>query len=834
MVELQFLGSLAAMQGSLDLTASIAQPKRLALLAWLELSRPYGLHPRDTLSGLLWPESPNDKARAALRQLLLVLRRHLGYDVFVMEGELVGINRSRVMSDAGRTLDALEKGDDELAASLYSGDLLPGLPFAEGEYFERWFEQRRAELKRAVVLAAWRLVDRAESIEDLPTARRYAERAFSIDSEDEAGLRRVMTLQARGGDRSAALRSHELYARRLREDWSTEPDPATQGLLERIRTGALTGDVAPTVSRTQSLTETTRAEPNGVAAPPRRRVTLGLAGALLVVAGTAGWIRWWFDREPTVERLAVLPFENRTGNPAHDQLGLMATDWVSRGLVDARLAEVIPHSVVTQAISEARESKREVIRSLVDLAGATRVVTGAYYAVADSIRFQAEWVEADRLRSLAAIHPATAVAPGVMTAIDSLSHRVVGAAAEMLNAADGWGTGLTPPPSLEVYRLYLRTEAAFRTGRWDEMERLARQAFALDSTHVNSGIQLVNALYNLGRAAEADSMLRRLESLPRLRPGDALFLSLMRAFVDGDIETLQRIVASDSLRIGDGDARAQMAQNALNLNRPREALRTYQRVNWRLAEVAENPSRWQISPTAHHLLGDYAEELKQAKAIRKRFPGVYWLLELEAAALAAMGREQELEKLKAEARDFENTSGAIYGDYGNLLLTISADQLWHRSLSQATATASQAVAWFKSRPASEAERWRWRHASALLMAGRGTEARMLLPPACGPTDWECHTWQGVVAAAHGDTLSARRSLEVITMMGQSPRTERGSRALGSAAIAASLGEKDGAVEYLRRANSTGMPTWFFHWGYAAFFRTLRGHGGFEEFMRPKG
>ena len=129
--------------------------------------------------------------------------------------------------------------------------------------------------------------------------------------------------------------------------------------------------------------------------PARRRLTIMLAGAVLAVAGIAFLVRGWNSSGPKVERLAVLPFENRTGKPEHDQLGVMVADWVSRGLVDARLAEVIPTSVAMQAVTDARAAKQDLMRTLVDLTGATKVVTGAYYAVGDSIRFQAELVEAD-------------------------------------------------------------------------------------------------------------------------------------------------------------------------------------------------------------------------------------------------------------------------------------------------------------------------------------------------------------------------------------------------------------------------------------------------------
>src|SRR5262245_22814664 len=126
-VHLRLLGSFAVTRGAEDVTATLSQPKRLALVTWLALTRPRGSHRRDSLCALLWPESTDERARAALRQLLLVLRRELGDSAFIIEGDLIGINGNIVSSDVGALLDALEAGDEAAAVDLYTGELLPGL-----------------------------------------------------------------------------------------------------------------------------------------------------------------------------------------------------------------------------------------------------------------------------------------------------------------------------------------------------------------------------------------------------------------------------------------------------------------------------------------------------------------------------------------------------------------------------------------------------------------------------------------------------------------------------------------------------------------------------------
>jgi serine/threonine-protein kinase len=81
--------------GSLDLTSSdgrrllsvLAQPKRIALLVYLALGTRQGFKRRDTLLGVFWPETPEERARHALRQALYVLRRAIGSRTVVSRGE---------------------------------------------------------------------------------------------------------------------------------------------------------------------------------------------------------------------------------------------------------------------------------------------------------------------------------------------------------------------------------------------------------------------------------------------------------------------------------------------------------------------------------------------------------------------------------------------------------------------------------------------------------------------------------------------------------------------------------------------------------------------------
>src|SRR5437867_1301522 len=79
MIELRMLGrlSLTAADGR-EVRTLLGQPRRFALLAYLAAATPPGLHRRDSLVALFWPELDQEHARTALRQALRVLRTGLG------------------------------------------------------------------------------------------------------------------------------------------------------------------------------------------------------------------------------------------------------------------------------------------------------------------------------------------------------------------------------------------------------------------------------------------------------------------------------------------------------------------------------------------------------------------------------------------------------------------------------------------------------------------------------------------------------------------------------------------------------------------------------------
>jgi DNA-binding SARP family transcriptional activator len=215
----------------------LAQPKRLALLAYLALAGPGRLRRRDILVSMFWPDQADDRARGALRQALRFLRTELGRRTLVSRGdEEVGVDPAGLRCDVGDFDAACDRKAWVDALALYGGSLLDGLFIAEASpEFDQWLEDERGRIRRRAVQAAWALVDGAERTGDRAGAVPLARRALALSPDDEAGVRRLMRILDNRGDRAGALAAYEEFRRRLVAEYGATPAPETEAVLAAIR-----------------------------------------------------------------------------------------------------------------------------------------------------------------------------------------------------------------------------------------------------------------------------------------------------------------------------------------------------------------------------------------------------------------------------------------------------------------------------------------------------------------------------------------------------------------------------------------------------------------------
>ena len=115
--------------------------------------------------------------------------------------------------------------------------------------------------------------------------------------------------------------------------------------------------------------------------------SIAIVGAL----GAAGWRLFIQPPVPTpaqVPSLAILPFENRTGDPAWDDWRLALPDLLTIDLRQSKFLDVIKTSATYQAVgalAEAEKFSADELRKVAEKAGVGYAVTGAIHKPGDDI-----------------------------------------------------------------------------------------------------------------------------------------------------------------------------------------------------------------------------------------------------------------------------------------------------------------------------------------------------------------------------------------------------------------------------------------------------------------
>ena len=354
-----------------------------------------GLHPREKLAALFWPESGEARSRAALRNALYGLRRALregaeegasylraGRDSAVgldlASGVEVDLDLLKAASDAARL--AVEAPSSEsrtvleelrAVAAMYRGEFLEGFSLGDAPDFEYWAGLEREVWRRRVEAVFDRLSGLELEAGEVEAAVATAERWTHHAPSSEAAHLRLMEAYFAAGDAAAALRAFEVCQRALREGLGVEPSPETEALAARIRAEAF-----PRSTRQHAWSQTTgtagpaqgvlevpfvgRSEEFGILVAEYHSVRGGSARAV-AVTGEAGigktrlveqFLRWTLAEGADVLRGAA--FEATEGLPYGPLVGALR-ERVDRERAPDDLLEDIWLSELSRLLPELKE-----------------------------------------------------------------------------------------------------------------------------------------------------------------------------------------------------------------------------------------------------------------------------------------------------------------------------------------------------------------------------------------------------------------------------------------------------------------------------------------------
>jgi DNA-binding SARP family transcriptional activator/membrane-associated phospholipid phosphatase len=274
MLRLRLLGGFSAETDGADASVLANQPRRAALLAHLALERDV---PRERVIDLLWPDSPPDRGRHSLNQGIYFLRRIIGTDWVELRGDRCVV-APWVSTDVQELEAAAAAGDHDRVLRLYRGPLLAGTPLAATAEFDMWADGRRVAIDRLHRRARRQRIAALVEAGDTRGALECAAEWCRLDPLEDEAQHRCLELLAASGQRTAALRQFQAYARLL-DEHELEPLEQTLALVQQLQHGATATLPAPPPALHQ-LPAPPPAQPRTRAAPPRSGSATGATGLL--------------------------------------------------------------------------------------------------------------------------------------------------------------------------------------------------------------------------------------------------------------------------------------------------------------------------------------------------------------------------------------------------------------------------------------------------------------------------------------------------------------------------------------------------------------------------
>ena len=856
------------------LTGRIAQRRPLALVALLAVDRAPSIS-RDRLLLLLSPDSHEERARHLLRDTVYAVRAALGADAIVTAGDELRLGHDGIGCDVREFQEALAAEDWERAVALRHGPFLDGFHLRDSPEFEAWAAMERQRLDDAYAGALASLATAARAAGDPGTSARWWAQRLVLDPLNAGTTMALMTALHAAGDVAGALRRSTTHAALLRSELDASPDPSVVALAERLRhepvpppanpagggdAGVAAGmdaevdagvdagmDAGARVAEGPAAADPSPATTPGqrVLPPPHasrwfhlaRLAAAAVAVTVLVVAarGALG------TPEPELDprRVAVAPLRNATGEVQLGSIGSMAADWITQGLTRTALLEVVPTLTVMGSVrreqSFGARDDSVPFRSLGEWTGAGTVVFGSYYRDGEELIFQVQIADARQGIVLTALEPVRTPVDSPLSGIEELLGHTLAAIGPILDPRTTAAAALSSrPPTFSAYRDYAEGLERFIAGDLNAATRYFEQAAVADSSYTLPRVWAALARWNSGDWLGGEALARTLAGgADRLAPNDEAIVRSILAWADGDHAAAYDAAArAHRAAPGSGMAAAQVALEAMRLNRPAETRRILASLDPDRGEMRGWAYYWQDLAEAQHLLGRPREALRSAEAARSRHPDSVVPRLIEVRAHAARGRAREVHAVLDEV-----SAGPAASFLAVLSRQAAQEFVVHGHADHADAVLQRGIAWSWSRLETDPGNVGIRRGLVrlLMMQGDDAGAALVMEPmpsaAEGLRNIDDLGLAALLAERTGEPRRADAFLRELEE-GALPFTN-GRDAWWRAAVVGARGDCDAAFDALRTGLSRGV-AYGIELHHAHELQPLRACPGWEALLRPRG
>ncbi len=240
-------------------------------------------------------------------------------------------------------------------------------------------------------------------------------------------------------------------------------------------------------------------------------ITIVAVGILLAVIDKKFVHKTFLPDLKADNKIAVLKFDNNTGDIKYDIAGKMAVDWIIHGITENKVAQVISPEIIEDYSTVLKASivpslNTEKSAVVTDYLKPSKIISGEYYLNKNRLLFQCSIKDEIMNKTLISFKPVECEPDAPLDCIESLKQRILGYLItedyKLLNLQES-------PPNYNAYQ-YLIEAKAFQDIDDAEHLRLLDKAIEADSTFFEPYTYKVLYYYNSDQYKIADSLLQGL------------------------------------------------------------------------------------------------------------------------------------------------------------------------------------------------------------------------------------------------------------------------------------------------------------------------------------
>ena len=233
------------------------------------------------------------------------------------------------------------------------------------------------------------------------------------------------------------------------------------------------------------------------------------------------------------DKIAVLKFDNNTGDEKFDIAGKMAVDWIIHGITQNKVGQVISPEVIEDytTLYSASLGPSNNNTLITDYLKPSKIVEGEFFLSKNKLLFLCSIRDVILDKTLISFEAVECDSDTPLECIEALKERILG---YLVTEENRFLSLQDTPPSFEAYRYLSRAKNQSRLGNYDGYLDLLNQAISSDSTYFEPKVYKFMYFYNTQQYSIADSLLQKLSSKANVYERQQILINLYKGLLEGD------------------------------------------------------------------------------------------------------------------------------------------------------------------------------------------------------------------------------------------------------------------------------------------------------------